>query len=403
MNTEMNMAIGEALRLTRAGRLSEATELLKRGLGGVETASPADASDGQRPGELDRPRSRAPQHSPLGRTRASKADATSRRRPPTRDLAGGLSGLPGTGRRIRAGAGARAPGRSAAARAADASGRFHQLTHAESAGTRDYHVYTPDSGAGRPVPLVVMLHGGRQNARDFAAGTRMNELAEQDGFVVAYPEQSSKANQGRYWNWFCTADQRAGAGEPAIIAGITREVMRDFVVDPARVYIAGLSAGGAMAAVMAATYPGLYAAVGVHSGLAYRAAHDVGSAFTAMRTGGAAATTSAVPLIVIHGDQDTIVAPVNAEKLIGARLAIGDATGQDGPTKTRGGRGHPYTRTVHHNAGGLAIAQSLIVHGGQHAWYGGSPAGSYTDARAPDSSTEMIRFFLEHQTTSRAI
>lgn len=359
MNTEMNTAIGEALRLTRAGRLSEATELLQHGLTGVHAPTPADAPRAQPRRELDRLRLPAP---------------------------------PGGGR---------ASGRSAAARASQVGGRFRQMTHSERAGTRDYHVYAPDSSAGLPVPLVVMLHGGKQDARDFAAGTRMNELAEQHSFVVVYPEQSRTANQGRYWNWFSSADQRADAGEPAIIAGITREVLRDFVVDPARVYVAGLSAGGAMAAVMAATYPSLYAAVGVHSGIAYRAAHDVGSAFTAMRTGGAPATTSAVPLIVIHGDRDPIVAPVNAAKLIGARLAIGDVTGQDGPTTIHDGSGHAYTSTVHHNAGGLAVAQSLIVHGGQHAWYGGSPDGSYTDSRAPDSSAEMIRFFLEHQTTSR--
>jgi poly(hydroxyalkanoate) depolymerase family esterase len=366
MLTDANTPMTEALRLTRAGQLAEATALLQRGLHGVPGAHAAPAPNGL----LDRLRVKLPDLRHI-------------------DPAA-LPGRPPSSRSSAAATAAAAPG-----------GEIRHLTHTERAGTRSYDLYVPTGYRGDPIPLVVMLHGGRQNATDFAAGTRMNELAEQQTFLAAYPEQSSAANHGGYWNWFSASDQHAGTGEPAIIAGITRQVRRALAVDPTRIYVAGLSAGGAMAAVMAATYPDLYAAVGVHSGIAYGAAHDVGSAFAAMRTGGTPTATSAVPLIVFHGDQDAIVSPINADNLIASRLGAGDITGADQPTITSGVSGRPYRRTVHNNVDGTPVAESWTVHGGGHAWYGGSPIGSYTDPQGPNASAEMIRFFLLHQSPSR--
>lgn len=274
---------------------------------------------------------------------------------------------------------------------------FERLTHSGTAGSRDYRLYVPGGWRGRQkLPLLVMLHGCTQNPEDFAAGTGMNALAEELGFLVAYPAQSQGANAQRCWNWFRPQDQRHGQGEPALVAGITREAMARHAVDPSRVYVAGLSAGGAFAAVMGAAYPDLYAAVGVHSGLACGSARDVPSALAAMRTGEPGSPAARpVPTIVFHGGSDATVSPRN-----GDHVATQSGGGTRLRRKVEHGRsagGMAYSRTQHLDGDGRAVVEHWVVEGAGHAWSGGSAAGSYTEPRGPEASREMARFFLGHR------
>lgn len=280
--------------------------------------------------------------------------------------------------------------------------KFLARSFSNQAGTRPYKLYVPSGYRGQPVPLIVMLHGCTQSPDDFAAGTRMNSAAERETCLVAYPGQTRSANLQKCWNWFNEADQGRDAGEPSIIAGITREIMRNYAVDPRRVYVAGLSAGGAAAAVMGDAYPDLFAAVAVHSGLPCRAAHDIPSALAAMQRGSDGAATPdgarrkrrVVPAIVFHGDRDTTVNPRNGDAVV-AQMAQAAALRMRSEQGQAAG-GHPYTRTVHAGADGHAVIEQWQVHGAGHAWVGGSADGSYADPRGPDATQEMLRFFLEH-------
>jgi poly(hydroxyalkanoate) depolymerase family esterase len=281
--------------------------------------------------------------------------------------------------------------------------RFEERSFVNEAGSRPYKLYVPSGYAGEPLPLVVMLHGCTQSPDDFAAGTQMNAVAEEQTFFVVYPGQTKAANASKCWNWFSAGDQQRDRGEPSLIAGITRQVMRDFPVAPGRVYIAGLSAGGAAAAIMGSTYPDLYAAIGVHSGLACGAASDLPSAFAAMKNGGAAGARrpgGLVPTIVFHGDRDTTVFPVNGDEVIAQAKTAADLCLSVSHGEAPGGI--KYTRTVYADDGGRAMLEHWLLHGAGHAWSGGSTAGSYSEPRGPDASREMMRFFREQAPVTTA-
>jgi poly(hydroxyalkanoate) depolymerase family esterase len=286
---------------------------------------------------------------------------------------------------------------SAATAAAD---RFERRSYRGAAGTLDYQLFIP-AAATAGMPLVVMLHGCSQSPKDFARGTRMNALAAEFGFLVAYPGQTSAANGQRCWNWFKPGDQQRDRGEPALIAGVTQDVIAHEAVDPARVYIAGLSAGGAAAAILAATYPELYAAVGIHSGVAYGAATDLSGALVAMHNGGGAsqraAATSFVPVITFHGDRDPTVHEKNSRNIIAAASTAAGVTLETVTTEgiSAGGRG--FTNAMSADVAGRILIEQWTVHGAGHAWAGGDASASYTDAKGPDASREMLRFFMTHR------
>ncbi|QGZ42926.1 PHB depolymerase family esterase [Pseudoduganella flava] len=270
--------------------------------------------------------------------------------------------------------------------------QFLSASYTCTAGTRGYKLYIPSTYRGQPMPLIVMLHGCTQDPDDFAAGTRMNQVAEETGCLVAWPAQSQQANSSRCWNWFSAADQQHGRGEPAIIAGIARQVMAEYAVDPAQVSIAGLSAGGAMAVVVGALYPDVFKAVGVHSGLPFGAARDLPSALQAMKQGAPGGDKrGGPPLIVFHGDKDGTVHPKNGAAILQDGLHRHGTDSEVVRGKATGGR--RYTRTVYQGGDGTPRAEHWELHGGGHAWAGGSASGSYTDPTGPDASREMVRFF----------
>jgi len=284
------------------------------------------------------------------------------------------------------------------------TGAFTTGSFSNRVGTRDYKLYIPSGYHGQALPLVVMLHGCTQNPDDFAAGTDMNRLAEEQLCCVLYPAQPMTANNSKCWNWFKAEDQQREGGEPEILAGMTLQIIDTYGLDTTRVYVAGLSAGAAMATTLAMTYPDLFAAVGVHSGLPHGVAQSLPDALGAMQggtgplSGGKAKGTgweSQVPAIIFHGDRDTTVHPSNADR-VAAQFSISRQAGatvvQDKVAKSRG-----YTCTTHRDASGKPCLEQWRIHGAYHAWSGGSKKGSYTDPQGPDATQEMLRFFCQHR------
>ncbi len=412
----------EATRLTRAGQLARATALLQRllgrqsGSGASETGGDVAAAGGREEADIthitgdtielrtDPSISHGHQVAEAGAGSATVGRAQGRLRADGREswrafldriepmgLPSALHGL------------ARSPSPDIRDLVPE-DGQFLAKAYSNQDGVRRYKLYVPGGCRSQPLPLVVMLHGCQQSPDDFAAGTRMNLLAEEFCCLVAYPEQSAAANVSKCWNWFDPQHQRRGEGEPALIAGITRQIIASHPVDIQRIYIAGLSAGAAAAAAVGNAYPDLYAAIGVHSGLACGAASDLPSAFAAMRQGAGGPARALrtgdpgriVPTIVFHGSLDTTVHPRNGDQVI----AQSRSTTDDLQTSMERGQvpgGHAYRRTLHADASGRVVLEQWDVDGGGHAWSGGSPAGSFTDPRGPDASRRMLRFFLDHR------
>nr|WP_325073194.1 PHB depolymerase family esterase [Halomonas sp. A40-4] len=368
ISASITQRMEEATRLTRAGKLHDAMALLK----GIMPETPAE--------QTPTPTSRG------GHTFEGTWEVVDDPAAPTSPS--------GNARRAHAGA-------------------FTTGSFSCRAGARDYKLFIPSGYHGQALPLVVMLHGCTQNPDDFAAGTDMNRLAEAQQCCVLYPAQPTTANTSKCWNWFKAEDQQREGGEPAILAGMTRQVIHQHGLDAGRVYVAGLSAGAAMATTLAMTYPDLFAAVGVHSGLPHGVAKSLPDALGAMQggtgpLGGAAQSAtwaSKVPAIIFHGDRDTTVHPSNADR-VAAQYASHPGGGKGGPhgaggqTTVEQGRvanGHAYTRTVHRDASGKPSMEQWQVHGAGHAWSGCSVKGSYTDPKGSDATSEMLRFFFQHQ------
>ncbi|MDB5658065.1 MAG: hypothetical protein JWS10_680 [Cypionkella sp.] len=382
MNKRITTGMAKVTDLTRAGRLSEAAALIQSLLQGRAEPNPQDstANEAAIDGEFTRLDNGAPDET---------AEAQPRR---NEKRAGGLAE---TLQRMAAGrVSSRATQPVPVVDVPDGA-KFLSLSHASAQGRCDYRLYVPSKSTTSPRPVVVMLHGCTQSPEDFAAGTGMNALAEEFGCLVVYPAQPTRANVQKCWNWFRPEDQLRANGEPALIAGVTRDVLSASDGDPAQVYIAGLSAGAAMALLVAEAYPEIFHAVGVHSGLPIGAARDIPSAFSAMRSGSKGMVRkNPVPTIIFQGSADATVHPSNGPAIQSQAVAtFAGLTPATKAGKSSGGRA--FKRTDHKRDDGRSMVEYWQVDGVGHAWAGGQAIGTYTDPSGPNASREMLRFFMQ--------
>jgi poly(hydroxyalkanoate) depolymerase family esterase len=409
--TVFSEAMREALRLTRAGALRDATRVIRDSL--RSPPAPATTHEGRFvPASQDAGAARSPSGAcgplllePPPSARSAVMDSGVARSA-VMDSVVARSAVMDSG--VARSATPEPRIAQAAVPRPASPGRFVSGAYSNAAGARAYKLWVPGTDAGVAAsarPLIVMLHGCTQDADDFARGTRMNEHADRHGCHVLYPIQDGAANPQRCWRWFETANQVRGRGEPSILAGMTTHLAGEYGIDPARIYVAGLSAGAAMAMVLSETYPEVFAALAVHSGLPLGAARDVPSAFAAMagRSKPRAATHAnrsmhPVPGLVIHGDADRTVVPGNGDAVVRqlrARYEHGDRMALVLRSTTE----PTHARSCFHTADDRLVIEQWSVRNGGHAWSGGSGAGSYTDPAGPDATARIVEFFLSHTLT----
>ncbi len=393
-------ALRRATRLTRAGRPVAATRTAQKAVGvamvrtaaasfsmiaAMTSGKPATEKKRRSPARKKRPKQVSPAIPGMGRQLGLVA----------RQLRAARAAMPSAGL---------LPGPTAPSRppTLPKGSQYLDRTHRGAAGTRDFKLFLPARRPRGPLGLIVMLHGCSQDPNDFATGTNMNRVAQRHGLAVAYPAQTSRDNATACWNWFRPASQARGRGEPEILAGLALALMQEFSLTREQVFVAGLSAGGAMAAILADTYADVFSAAGVHSGLPRGSARNVISALSAMRRGGKARKSrghgsknpagpdNPVRRIIFHGDADTTVHPSN-----GAQIALG-AVGARKPARVglKTGSGHDYRHSAYVLPDGSVDLELWQLKGAGHAWSGGKAGGSFTDSKGPDASAEMVRFFL---------